>query len=272
MPAPLPRLRGLARDWRNDISPMVISWIAFACILGGALFGMLLRHIVPEHHLSADTKEVVRLGTGVIGLIAAVVLGLLIGSAKSAYDIQSTAIRQLTANFIQLDLILAQYGPEARAARDLLRRGAATLADRIWRENSSAPAKGAPFEITGAGKAFFEKLEELSPSNDAQRSLRTLAVQTTSDLTRTRLLLFAQTGNSIPMPFLVVLIFWLTIIFATFSLFAQVNAITIGSLVLFALSAAGSIYLILELGRPFEGLMQISSEPLRNALAPLTPA
>jgi hypothetical protein len=98
------------------MSPMAMSWIAFACILGGALFGMLLRNIVPEHHLSADTKEVVRLGTGVIGLIAAVVLGLLIGSAKSAYDTQSTQIKQLTANFILLDLILAQYGPEAHTA------------------------------------------------------------------------------------------------------------------------------------------------------------
>jgi hypothetical protein len=254
------------------MSPIAMSWIAFACILGGALFGILLRNILPEQHLSADTKEVVRLGTGVIGLIAAVVLGLLIGSAKSAYDTQSTQIKQLTANFILLDLILAQYGPQAHAARELLRSGAATLADRIWSENSSAPATGAPFEVSGAGKAFYEKLEELSPSNDAQRSLKAQAVQATSDLTRTRLLLFAQTGNSIPMPFLVVLIFWLTIIFATFSLFAQVNAIAIGSLLLFALSAAASIYLILELGRPFEGLMQIPSDPLRDALAPLPPA
>jgi Protein of unknown function (DUF4239) len=254
------------------MSPIAKSWIAFACILGGAFFGMLLRNILPEQDLSADTKEVVRLGTGVIGLIAAVVLGLLIGSAKSAYDTQSTQIKQLTANFILLDLILAQYGPEAHAARELLRSGAATLADRIWSENSSAPAKGAPFEVSGAGNEFYRKLQELSPSNDAQRSLKAQAVQTTSDLTRTRLLLFAQTGNSIPMPFLVVLVFWLTIIFATFSLFAQVNAIAIGSLLLFALSAAGSIYLILELGRPFEGLMQIPSDPLRNALAPLTPA
>jgi len=93
----------------------------------------------------------------------------------------------------------------------------------------------------------------------------------TQDVAQTRLLLFAQTTNSIPMPFLVVLIFWLTIIFASFSLFAKPNAIIIGSLLVFALSAAGAIYLVLELGQPFVGLMQISSAPLRNALAPLSP-
>jgi hypothetical protein len=85
------------------------------------------------------------------------------------------------------------------------------------------------------------------------------------------LLLFAQTNNSIPMPFLVVLIFWLTIIFASFGLFAKPNTIIVGLLFIFALSAAGAIYLILELGQPFTGLMEISSAPLRSALTPLGP-
>src|SRR4029077_8688311 len=73
------------------------------------------------------------------------------------------------------------------------------------------------------------------------------------------------------MPFLVVLIFWLTIIFGSFGLFAKPSATVFGSLFVFALSAAGAIYLVLELGQPFAGLMQISSAPLRNALTPLSP-
>jgi hypothetical protein len=81
--------------------------------------------------------------------------------------------------------------------------------------------------------------------------------------------MFAETDNSLPMPFMVVLIFWLTMIFASFSLFAQRSATISGLLIVFALSAAGAIYLVLELGQPFAGLMQISSVPLRNALAPL---
>ncbi len=164
---------------------------------------------------------------------------------------------------------LEEYGPETGAVRNLLRRGVVILADRMWRENNSDLAKAAPFEASAASEAFYLKLQELSPQNDFQRSLQARAIQLSTDIAQTRLLLFAQMGNSIPMPFLVVLIFWLTIIFASFSLFAQPNAIVIGSLFIFALSAAGAIYLVLELGQPFAGLMQISSAPLRNALAPL---
>jgi hypothetical protein len=152
-----------------------------------------------------------------------------------------------------------------------MRRAVVILADRMWRENGSGLAKAAPFEASAGSEAFYAKLQELSPQNDSQRSLKARATQISTDIAQTRLLLFAQTSNSIPMPFLVVLIFWLTIIFASFSLFAQPNTIVIGALFIFALSAAGAIYLILELGQPFAGLMEISSAPLRNALAPLSP-
>jgi hypothetical protein len=229
------------------------------------MLGMLL----PGNHLSTEDKDVVRLGTGLIGTIAALVLGLLIASAKTSYDTQSTNIRQMTANIIVLDNLLAQYGPEASANRNLLRDGIVLLVDRMWRENSSDSAKTAPFAASDASQAFYAKLQQLSPQNDAQRSLQSRAIQISTDLAQTRLLLFAQAGKSVPMPFLIVLIFWLAIIFVSFGLFARPNAIAIGTLLIFALSAAGAIYLILDLGQPFSGLMEISSAPLRNALAPL---
>jgi hypothetical protein len=252
------------------MSAIALSCITFMCISGGVLLGMFLRNTLAEHHLSTDAKDVVRLGTGLIGTIAALVLGLLIASAKSSYDTQSTQIQQMTANIVLLDRLLAQYGPETGAARDLLRRSVVILVDRMWRDNNSDLAKTAPFEASAASEAFYAKLQELSPQNDSQRSLQARAIQISTDIAQTRLLLFAQTNNSIPMPFLVVLIFWLTIIFASFSLFARPNTIVIGSLLIFALSAAGAIYLILELSQPFAGLMQISGAPLRNALTPLS--
>jgi hypothetical protein len=255
------------------MSAMAMSWIAFACMLGGALVGIFVRRTLPEHQVSADTKDVLRLGTGLITLIAALVLGLLIASAKSAYDAQSSQVREITANIILTDLLLARYGPEAHTARDLLRRLAVVLADKLWREHGSGEDRTmAPYMASEAGNEFNDKLQELSPSNETQRSLKARAIQISTDSIRTRLHLFAQADNSIPMPFLVMLIFWLAMIFASFCLFARPNAVVIGALLVFALSAAGSIFLILELGRPFEGLMQISNEPLRNALAPLTPA
>jgi hypothetical protein len=249
------------------MNALALACITFVCISGGALLGMFL----PGHRLSTDDKDVVRLGTGLIGTIAALVLGLLIASAKSSYDTQSTQVTQMTSNVVLLDNLLAEYGPETNEVRNLLRSGIVVLADRMWRESSSDVAKARPFEVSTVSDAFFVKLQQLSPQNDSQRSLQARAIQIATDIAQTRLLLFAQTNNSIPMPFLVVLIFWLTIIFGSFGLFAKPNAIVFGSLFVFALSAAGAIYLVLELGQPFSGLMQISSTPLRNALMPLSP-
>jgi hypothetical protein len=250
--------------------PLMISVFAFACILGGTFLGMFLRKKLPEHHLTGDTKDVVRLGTGLIGTIAALVLGLVIASANGTYQTQSSQVQQLTANIVLLDRTLAQYGPEADSARNLLRRAVASMADRIWRENGSDTGKAEPFDASTAALSFYDEILKLSPRNEAQRSLQARAIATANGLAQTRLLLFANAGATIPMPFLVVLISWLAIIFTSFSLFAESNATTVIALCIFALSASAAIFLILELSQPFTGLMAISSEPLRNALAPLS--
>ncbi len=253
------------------MSPLLMSMIVFACVLAGAFLGIFLRNTLPKHHLSEATKDVVKLGTGLIGTITGLVLGLLIASANSTFETQSSQVQQMTANIVVLDQTLAQYGPEAASARNLMRRVVASMADRIWRENSSPSGGLAPFEASAAALSLFDVILKLSPQNDRQRSLQARAIGTLQEIGKARLLLFAEAGVAIPMPFLVVLIFWLAIIFASFSLFADNNATTVIALCIFALSASAAIFLILELGQPFTGLMRISSEPLRNVLAPLSP-
>src|SRR5262249_26674548 len=241
-------------------------------IVGGALFGTLLRRVLPEHHLAEGTKDIVRLGTGLLGTISALVLGLLIASANNSYDTQSTQVRRLTADIILLDQLLEQYGPEAQKVRALLRSSIKPLVDRIWTNEEPASTKAQPFQSTVAGQFVYANIQALSPQTDAQRSLKSEAIQTVIDLAQTRLELFARGGSSIPAPFLAVLILWLTIIFASFSMFTPLNPTVIGILCILALSASGAIFLILELCQPFGGLVEIPSAPLRNALAPLQPS
>ena len=124
------------------MSPLLISTIVFACVLGGIFLGMFLRNRLPERHLSGDTKDVVRLGAGLIGTIAALVLGLLIASANSTFETQSSQVQQLTADIVFLDGTLEQYGPETNSVRNLMRRAVASMADRIWHENSSDSREG----------------------------------------------------------------------------------------------------------------------------------
>jgi ABC-type multidrug transport system fused ATPase/permease subunit len=145
------------------------------------------------------------------------------------------------------------------------------MADRIWRENGSESAKAEPFEASAAALSLYDEILKLAPQTEAQRSLQARAIASLQEVGKTRLLLFTEAGTTIPMPFLVVLIFWLAVIFVSFSLFADNNATTTAALCIFALSASAAIFLILELSQPFTGLMTISGEPLRNALAPLNP-
>jgi hypothetical protein len=245
--------------------------VAFVIVLGGAFGGTLLRNALPGSHLADDAKDIIRLGTGLIGTIAALVLGLLISSAKSSYDTESGQVQRLTADVVLLDQLLAQYGPETQPIRELVRQALGPLVERIWTDTRSTAAPDAPFVVTTVSEAAFAKIGELAPQNDAQRSLQARAIQVSTDMAQTRLALFAQAGSSIPMPFLAVLMFWLAIIFASFSLFARLNPTLVAALVVFALSASAALFLILEMSEPFAGLMQIPSDPLRHALAPLRP-
>jgi hypothetical protein len=245
-----------------------MSSIVFAFIFGGTLIGMVLRARLPEPHLSKETRDVVRLGMGLVATIAALVLSLLIASAKTSYDTQGTQLKQMTANVILLDNLLARYGADARPVRALLRRVAPST-DQI--RNSSASAQAAPYVPGAASAAFYQALEELTPGTDTQRSLHARAVKTATELAQTRLMMFTEADDTIPMPFLAVLVFWLMIIFASFSLFARPNATLVVALFICALSASTSIFLILELSQPFSGLMAISTAPLSHALAPLGP-
>lgn len=249
--------------------PAEIALIVFGCVFGGALLGMFLRVILPEHHLSENTKDVIKLGMGLIATMAALVLGLVIAAAKSSYDTLDAGVKHTAVKLLLLDRVLANYGPETKEARDLLRRTVASRLDAIWPEDRSRRVSLDAPEAVFAAQELEARIVRLSPQNDTQRRLQAQALQIGSDIMETRWLILGSVGSSVPVPFLVVVVFWLTIIFGSFGLFAPRNATVIAVLSVCALSVAGSIFLILEMDRPFEGVMKISSAPFRYALSHL---
>lgn len=252
------------------MAPITISLLAFILALAGVFLGSTMQRLLPEGHLSSDSKEVVKLSMGVVATLAALVLGLLVASAKSTYDARESEINQITAYVILLDNLLAKYGQEAQSARASLRRAIPPVVDRIWREGQSG-RQAEPFKAAPEGEAFYQQVQDLKPTNDMQHGLQARIVEITNDLMQARFVLFSHLGSSIPLPFLAVLLLWMIILFAGFSLMAPANATTLASLVICALSVSGAIFLILELDQPFAGMMMISSEPLRDALPALNP-
>ena len=243
-----------------------ISAIIFSCIFGGALLGMWLRGVLPDHHLDADNKNLLQLGVGLVGTMAALLLGLLVASAKSSYDTRSTELTQMAASAILLDRALAHYGPSTVEIRHTLKMTIARTIDQIWSKDGKGGGLLAP---SAGGEVVFDDIQALVPHSDAQRSIQSQAVSILVGYGQTRLLLAAQSGTSISTPFLVVVVFWLTVLFISFGLFASHNTTAIVILLVAAISVAGALFLILELDQPFSGLIQISSAPMRNALAVL---
>jgi len=247
------------------MSPVDVSAVIFLCIFGSALLGMWLHKVLPEEHLNNETKDLVKLGVALIGTMAALLLGLLVASAKSSYDVRSSELTQVAANTILLDRALAHYGPETRELRGLVKIVTARTIDQVWSEKGSAGV----LPSREVGGVLFDKVQELIPRSDAQRAIQSQAESIMVSIGQARLLLFAQSESSISTPFLVVVVFWLSVLFVSFGLFAPRNGTAIATLLIAAVSVAGALFLILELGQPFSGLIQIPDTPLRNALAVL---
>lgn len=245
------------------MSSLTISAIVFVCVFAGAVLGMLLRASLPKEHLSPESRDVVKLAMGIIATMTAVVLGLLVASAKGYYDTQSRELTEMSAQIVLLDRVLAHYGPEAKGARDQVRSSVVRMLDKLWPKGS---AQSANVEPAGTAEIVFDKIQELAPQNDAQRSLQSRALDLAVDVGRTRWLMFEQASVPISMPMLLVVVFSLTITFASFSLHASPNSTVIVTLILCALAVSATLFLVLEMYTPFHGVIQIPSTPLRNAL------
>lgn len=248
------------------MSAITASALAFVCIFGSAMLGMVLRGALPEHHMNQDFKDVIKVAMATIATLAALVLGLLVSSAKTSFDGKEREVVEGAAHLILLDRTLAAYGPETKEARDLLRQIAALRLKQIWPEWAGGATVVKEIEEGAGIETVQRKVLGLPATNDTQHWAKSAALQITSDIAATRWLFFEQTSSILKWPFLVVLIFWLMAIFGSFGLFAPRNGSVIAALFVAALSMAGSIYLVLELDQPYSGVIKISSLPLRMAL------
>ena len=242
----------------------IVYVVTFGCLLAAVLLGIWLRHLL-ESRLTADTKDAVKLTTGFLATMAALILGLLTSSAKGSYDAARDQVIQMAGKVSFLDRVLEVYGPEAADTRALFRDTVQGSIQRMWPEGPNKLARVAP--NSKAGSAVFAAIEGLAPHDDLQRTIKTQAATLAIELGQVQSLLLAQSTASISKPMLIVLIYWLTIIFLAFSLLAPNNKTATLALIISALSVSGAVFLIMELDQPFGGWVRISSEPMRNALS-----
>jgi hypothetical protein len=239
------------------MTTVATALVVFGCVFGGALLGMALRNLLPETHRSTESKELIRSTMALIGTMSALVLGLLVASAKGNYDSKRDQLTAASANIVLLDRVLAHYGPEAQPARESLKATISAAVDEIWREGGKSSTR---FEDV------YTAVSDLAPKSDSQRAALSQANGLMLELGRSRWLLFARSGSAIAAPLLVIVVFWLTINFTSFGLFASRNPTVLVALFVGALSVAGAVYLILEMDSPFKGVLRLSEAPMQAVI------
>jgi len=246
---------------------LTVSGIVLACTLAATLAGLFLQTRIPPHHIDQDSRHTVNTVLVILGMLTAVVLGLLVASARQSLESKVDQLRVMAAKTIQLDRTLAGYGPETRETRDLLRTLVEARIRELWQGRGSSEQELQAKLSQGRGmESLQHQLLGLTPKGDAQNWFRSKALDVTNDITETRWLAFLNTTASIPLPFVVVLSFWLTAIFGSLAIFAPRNSNVIVTLGLCALSVASAVFLIIEMDQPFGGFIRVPATLAQTAL------
>lgn len=251
------------------MSSIAIALCFAGTVLLGALAGVLARSRLPGDHLDDDTKDMVKIGVGFLATLAALVLGIVVGAAKSSFDTKTAEMQTTASRVLQLDRTLRKLGPEAGPARALLRQAVVARIDMLGHETHEQFARGLADNAGEGIDRLQAMLHAYVPAGDAQREAVAKALGLADDIEQIVALAVAQSGSSITMPLLVLLVFWFAVIAAGWNLFAPRNATTIAVNLLCAASLGGAIFLLLEMDRPFGGVIRVSAEPLRTVLPQL---
>lgn len=249
------------------MSAVAIALVALGAIVLSVGLGVWFRHRLPERHLNGDSKDVIKLATALTATMSALVIALLFASTRASFEATNSQVGQLTAGVIELDRLLKDYGEEGTSLRRALRQDVDAMVAAIWPDADGVAPSTSPASRLEA--QVIARLRHMTPDGVLTSTLQARAAAVSSTLAQLQLTLYAHPTDSMSKPFVVVLVLWLCFIFCTFAMSSDPNRTLLTVLFFCALSAASAIYLILELGQPFDGLMQIPSAPLRQALSPV---
>lgn len=249
-----------------------ITWalITGCCIISGGLIGSRLSKLVPLHHMTSDSKDIMKIASGMIGTLVALVLGLLVASAKNAYDTVNAESVEAGSRILYLDHTLDRYGPEMDPVRKQMKDSLSAGVQRMWpnERNGLTGTQALEAGISGMDKVR-SMLDDVTPATEKQKRLLAEAQSLADQMQQSRWLAIEQQQNTLPTTFLIILICWLTMLFTCVGLFAPHNTTVFFVLIFCAVSFSTAIFLIVELSRPLDGTMKISSAPMRNVLSHL---
>jgi hypothetical protein len=247
------------------VNAILVSSVVFAAVFGAALIGMTIRRALPEEHVGSDAKDIVRLTTGLMATMSALVLGMLVSSSKASYDASKNDVAGMSTEIVNIDRLLSKYGPETGEIRAEFRQVLEANLYRIWPNETSRSVELRPGD---SGEILMDQVDLLAPKTDKQAGLKAQVTPMIVGLRRSQWLLFLKSQQAaVPLPLLAVLVSWLAAIFASFGLFAPRTSTVVVTLALGALAVSSAIFIILEMSSPFSGVLRISPSPVIEALS-----
>lgn len=245
---------------------LALGLIALLCLGSGAFAGFTLRARLPEHHLTKESSDVIKLAAGLIGTLVALVLSLLVQSANGFYNLVDNEYGEVLTSIRQLDDRLKAYGPGAQPVRELMRAQVAAAFRAHWRNEQFGPQPAQP----GTWSEVENRIIDLSPTTASQRWNRDRALEQAGRLDRLQTMMRNQfRAHGVPLLVLFVVLTCATLIFGSFGLYTEPNGTVILAITAAALAVSAALFLIVELNNPFEGLLQLSSHRAHLLLAGL---
>lgn len=246
-----------------------VGLIAFVAIFGAGALGLALRNFLPETHRADETRKTVHHVMTIVALLAALVLGLLVASTKSSFDTRSQEIEQFSTNLTLLDRELVHF-KDATKMREMLRAFTARKIAQTWTDQGADSAKDAAESVQTLAEIEGE-IRSSVPGNEVHTESRKSALHIIGDLKRTSRLLSVQQISATPRPFLIVVVFWLSVLFLSYTIFAPLNGTVIAAVFIGAFSVSVAINLIFDMDRPFTGFIKVSPVPMQQALDLMKP-
>jgi hypothetical protein len=247
------------------MNSIAVTSIVFVSILAAGLVGMAVRRAIPADHLGSSEKEVARLVTGLMTTMTAIVLGMLVSSAKASYDARTNEVAEISTQVVAVDRLLSKYGTETGEVRAQFRLLVEASVNRIWPAQAPEHVELKPGT---EGEILVDQLRLLAPKSNDQADVKSQVLRMIADLRQTQWLLFLKSQQSaIPIPLLLVVVTWLSLIYFSFGVFTEPSSTIIVTLAVGALAVSTAVLMILELYTPFRGVLRISSEPILAALS-----
>lgn len=246
---------------------VLISIVIFLLTMAAGYAGLQVQGRLSADHKSGDSRGVVGQIAGLLTLLLALVLGTLIGVSFAYFSTQKTELEGFSAQILRLDQALAQYGPETKPLRDKIKAGIQKGHDTFWGGGDADPNLLSVEVPLANGQAISDFLATLKPATDAQKAALASAQVYASMVEQSRLLMSLQVASGpVSWVLIAILVFWTVALFFGIGLYAPQNALVTAAIAFGAASIAFAIFLILELGLPYTGLLKVSPAALEQAI------